>query len=126
MTTTTPRKTERTAEHRLQVATSLHSFTIYQETEAWTWEHLALTRARVVVGGADLAQSVEQFRRALIVEKGRGARVLPDVAAMRARLLAAWVTPPRPAPPAASPWSIRRWAKGERREGQTSKRTGSG
>ena len=75
------------------VATSFEGFCHYHRDEAWTWEHLALTRARVVVGGADLAQSVEQFRRALIVEKGRGARVLPDVAAMRARLLAAWPAP---------------------------------
>ncbi len=31
------------------VATSLASFRRYQAEEAWTWEHLALTRARVVV-----------------------------------------------------------------------------
>ena len=30
------------------VATQLGAFESYQETEAWTWEHLALTRARVV------------------------------------------------------------------------------
>ena len=75
------------------VATSFEGFCHYHRDEAWTWEHLALTRARVVVGGAELAHSVEQFRRALIAEKGRGARVIPDVAAMRARLLAAWPAP---------------------------------
>eukprot|EP01036_Dinobryon_divergens_P053232 gene53232-biopygen43800 len=36
------------------VATSIQSFTSYQETEAWTWEHLALTRARPLVGAAAL------------------------------------------------------------------------
>src|SRR5262249_57248652 len=30
------------------LATQLDGFASYQETEAWTWEHLALTRARVV------------------------------------------------------------------------------
>ena len=30
------------------VATRIDSFASYQETEAWTWEHMALTRARVV------------------------------------------------------------------------------
>ena len=30
------------------VATSLDAFASYQESEAWTWEHMALTRARVV------------------------------------------------------------------------------
>ena len=34
------------------VATSLAAFRRYQAEEAWTWEHLALTRARVVAGPA--------------------------------------------------------------------------
>ncbi|MFN6924143.1 MAG: glutamine-synthetase adenylyltransferase [Tabrizicola sp.] len=71
------------------VATSLHSFTTYQETEAWTWEHLALTRARVLAGEPTLAGEVEAFRRELLLRKGQGARVRPDVAEMRARLAAA-------------------------------------
>ena len=71
------------------VATSLQSFTTYQETEAWTWEHLALTRARVLAGEASLAGEVEAFRRGLLAAKGQGVRVKPDVAEMRARLQAA-------------------------------------
>ncbi len=68
------------------VATSLQSFTSYQEVEAWTWEHLALTRARVLAGPADLAAEVEAFRRRLLPAKGQGAKVRQDVAEMRARL----------------------------------------
>ncbi|MFC3087204.1 glutamine-synthetase adenylyltransferase [Tabrizicola soli] len=71
------------------VATSLASFSTYQETEAWTWEHLALTRARVLAGDPSLAGEVEAFRRALLAAKGRGAGVRADVAGMRARLQAA-------------------------------------
>ncbi len=71
------------------VATSLQSFTTYQETEAWTWEHLALTRARVLAGEPSLASEVEAFRRALLLAKGQGAAVRSDVAAMRARVQAA-------------------------------------
>lgn len=71
------------------VATSLQSFTTYQETEAWTWEHLALTRARVLAGEPTLAGEVEAFRRALLARKGQGDRVKPDVAEMRARLASA-------------------------------------
>ncbi|MBN8633547.1 MAG: glutamine-synthetase adenylyltransferase [Rhodobacterales bacterium] len=71
------------------VATSLQSFTTYQETEAWTWEHLALTRARVLAGEPTLAGEVEAFRRALLAAKGQGVKVKPDVAEMRARLQAA-------------------------------------
>jgi [glutamine synthetase] adenylyltransferase / [glutamine synthetase]-adenylyl-L-tyrosine phosphorylase len=71
------------------VATSLQSFTSYQETEAWTWEHLALTRARVLAGEATLGGEVEAFRRSLLQAKGQGAKVRGDVAAMRARVQAA-------------------------------------
>jgi [glutamine synthetase] adenylyltransferase / [glutamine synthetase]-adenylyl-L-tyrosine phosphorylase len=71
------------------VATSLASFTTYQETEAWTWEHLALTRARVLAGEPALAVEVEAFRRRLLPAKGQGTQVRADVAAMRARLQAA-------------------------------------
>jgi glutamate-ammonia-ligase adenylyltransferase len=71
------------------VATSVQSFVNYQETEAWTWEHLALTRARVLAGDAGLGDEVEAFRLRLLPQKGQGATVLADVAAMRARLQAA-------------------------------------
>ncbi|MEI6099788.1 MAG: glutamine-synthetase adenylyltransferase, partial [Alphaproteobacteria bacterium] len=71
------------------VATSIQGFRSYQMDEAWTWEHLALTRARVVAGDAALAGEVEALRRAVIAAKGAGATVLRDVAEMRARLAAA-------------------------------------
>ena len=71
------------------VATSIDSFTTYQNTEAWTWEHLALTRARVLAGDAGLAGEVEVFRRSLLHSKGQGGSVLADVADMRARLASA-------------------------------------
>ena len=71
------------------VATSLDSFSTYQRTEAWTWEHLALTRARPVAGSGDLAAEFEAFRLTLLGEKAAGAGVARDVADMRARLRAA-------------------------------------
>jgi [glutamine synthetase] adenylyltransferase / [glutamine synthetase]-adenylyl-L-tyrosine phosphorylase len=71
------------------VATSLQSFKTYQETEAWTWEHLSLTRARVLAGDAGLAAEIEAFRRNLLPVKGQGANVRVDVSAMRQKLRAA-------------------------------------
>ena len=68
------------------VATSLEAFRAYQETEAWTWEHLALTRARVLAGDGGLADEVEDFRRDLLRRKGQGEKVRQDVADMRRRL----------------------------------------
>jgi glutamate-ammonia-ligase adenylyltransferase len=81
------------------VATSLQSFTTYQETEAWTWEHLALTRARVLAGEMSIGAEVETFRRSLIERKGKGPDVRADVAAMRARLQAA--------KPSTGPWDAK-------------------
>ncbi|MDO5704501.1 MAG: glutamine-synthetase adenylyltransferase, partial [Paracoccus sp. (in: a-proteobacteria)] len=75
------------------VATSVQSFENYQMTEAWTWEHLALTRARVVGragSGADtLADQVEMLRLTVLKAKGGGAQVMPDLADMRRRIFAA-------------------------------------
>ena len=75
------------------VATSVQSFRDYQMTEAWTWEHLALTRARIVAscgdGGADLARDVEALRIKVLGARGQDERVLPDLAEMRARIFAA-------------------------------------
>ncbi|MFN3938003.1 MAG: glutamine-synthetase adenylyltransferase [Gemmobacter sp.] len=71
------------------VATALAAFRDYQETEAWTWEHLALTRARPVCGSSVLGAEVEDFRRALLTKKGKGPQVVADVAEMRGRLLSA-------------------------------------
>ncbi|MGA0539154.1 glutamine-synthetase adenylyltransferase [Neotabrizicola sp. VNH66] len=68
------------------VATPLSGWREYQRTEAWTWEHLALTRARVMAGAPELAAEVEALRREIIAEKGQGPQVRADVAAMRLRL----------------------------------------
>ncbi|MBW7056592.1 glutamine-synthetase adenylyltransferase [Paracoccus bogoriensis] len=75
------------------VATAIQSFENYQMTEAWTWEHLALTRARVVARtGADaeaLAAEVEALRLKILTTRGSDPRVMPDLAEMRARIFAA-------------------------------------
>ena len=71
------------------VATSLDAFTSYQMDEAWTWEHLALTRARPVAGDQGVGADVDAVRRAVLATKGQGAKVRADLAEMRARIVAA-------------------------------------
>ncbi len=71
------------------VATSRASFETYQVEEAWTWEHLALTRARPVAGDPKLGAAVENFRRTLLARPRDAEKTLADVADMRARLSAA-------------------------------------
>ncbi len=68
------------------VATSVESFLNYQMTEAWTWEHLALTRARALAGPPDLMAEVEGLRRRVLAAKASGETVRADCADMRARV----------------------------------------
>jgi glutamate-ammonia-ligase adenylyltransferase len=65
------------------VATSLDAFAGYQDTEAWTWEHMALTRARVVSGSPAFTARVEEVIRAVLCRKRDPAAVAADVVEMR-------------------------------------------
>jgi glutamate-ammonia-ligase adenylyltransferase len=65
------------------VATSLDAFKSYQETEAWTWEHLALTRARVVAGSPEFTARVEQVIGAVLRRQRDPEAVAADVVEMR-------------------------------------------
>ena len=65
------------------VATSIEAFASYQETEAWTWEHMALTRARVISGPPEFAARVEQTIRAVLCRKRDPAVIAADVVDMR-------------------------------------------
>jgi glutamate-ammonia-ligase adenylyltransferase len=68
------------------VATSLDSFKSYQKDEAWVWEHLALTRACVVVGDADLSAAVEAFRLDVLCNNRDEATIRNETSDMRRRL----------------------------------------
>lgn len=70
------------------VATQLSSFVHYQANEAWTWEHMALTRARVVSGPPALRNLVETAIRDALVRPRERARVARDVREMRDRIAA--------------------------------------
>jgi glutamate-ammonia-ligase adenylyltransferase len=68
------------------VATSIRAFKEYQMNEAWTWEHLALSRARVVAGREDLKSDVRDAMRAALCQPHDRAKVIGDVQEMRAKL----------------------------------------
>jgi glutamate-ammonia-ligase adenylyltransferase len=72
------------------VATSLASFDAYQRDEAWVWEHLALTRARVIVGRPGLADKLEAIRCEVLEHSRFTAEdVRAALVDMRARFIAA-------------------------------------
>ena len=68
------------------VATQLSSFVEYQKTQAWTWEHMALTRARVIAGPEELrARIADAVHASLVIPRDR-TKIAEDVRDMRARI----------------------------------------
>jgi glutamate-ammonia-ligase adenylyltransferase len=68
------------------IAVRLEAFDDYQINEAWTWEHMALTRARVVAGPESFATRVDASIQAVLARPCAKMRVREDVLSMR-RLL---------------------------------------
>jgi [glutamine synthetase] adenylyltransferase / [glutamine synthetase]-adenylyl-L-tyrosine phosphorylase len=68
------------------VAVSLASFRRYHAEDAWTWERMALTRARVVAGPPPLRALVQEAIAKAVAAAGELARIRADAAAMRARM----------------------------------------
>ncbi|MGA8172795.1 MAG: bifunctional [glutamine synthetase] adenylyltransferase/[glutamine synthetase]-adenylyl-L-tyrosine phosphorylase, partial [Methylocystis sp.] len=87
------------------IAIRLEAFDDYQINEAWTWEHMALTRARVVAGPEGFASRVNASIRAVLARPCAKMRVREDVLSMR-RLI-------EKEKPAEGPWNIKYVAGGQ-------------
>ncbi len=68
------------------VAVRLSAFARYQREEAWTWEHLALTRARGVAGSPRVLADAEAVVAEALAAPHDRDKTLADVREMRARL----------------------------------------
>jgi glutamate-ammonia-ligase adenylyltransferase len=68
------------------LATQIEGFISYQEREAWTWEHMALTRARVVCGSPEFTARVAAAIRDVLCRKRDERAVTEDVIEMRAAI----------------------------------------
>jgi glutamate-ammonia-ligase adenylyltransferase len=68
------------------VATRLEGFVDYQSNEAWTWEHMALTRARVLTGPPAFRAAIEQAIRDVLTRPRDRAKIAADVRDMRERI----------------------------------------
>jgi glutamate-ammonia-ligase adenylyltransferase len=80
------------------VAVSLPAFMRYHRESAWTWERLALTRARVVAGPPRLRARVATAMKRALAEGDRST-IAADTVAMRRRLLTEL--------PPAGPWDVK-------------------
>ena len=68
------------------LATQIGGFIGYQESEAWTWEHMALTRARVISASPDFGERVEKVIRDILQRPRDAALIAGDVVEMRAAI----------------------------------------
>ncbi len=68
------------------LASSFQAFLQYQRRDAWTWEHMALTRARFVAGDAAFGAKIMALARAILTQPRDSDRLLADVADMRRRV----------------------------------------
>jgi len=68
------------------LATQIDGFVSYQDHEAWTWEHMALTRARVVSGPSEFSAKIEAAIRAVLCRVRDPKAVAADVVEMRSAI----------------------------------------
>jgi glutamate-ammonia-ligase adenylyltransferase len=68
------------------LATRIDTFAAYQEGEAWTWEHMALTRARVISASPTFQQRVENVIRSTLRRPRDAGLTAGDVVEMRAAI----------------------------------------
>ena len=93
MTAVTPAGTLYDVDARLRpsgtaglLVTSIQAFEAYQQHEAWTWEHQALTRARVVAGDTDLSRHFTALRHGILCRPRSDDALRQDVREMRQRM----------------------------------------
>jgi len=81
------------------VAVSLESFARYHESQSWTWERMALTRARIVHAPQRLRERVEDVIARTLRANVEPAKVVADARDMRLKLAAQF--------PASNPWDLK-------------------
>lgn len=67
-------------------AASLESFETYQREQAWTWEHMALCRARPLYGSAAGREMLEQVVHSVLTAPRDAAKLRADVLEMREKM----------------------------------------
>ncbi len=68
------------------LTTSIDAFADYQRRNAWTWEHQALVRVRVVAGSAELGAEALAVRDEILARPRNAGQVRGEVARMRERM----------------------------------------
>ena len=70
------------------LSVSLEGFAKYQREDAWTWEHMALTRARPVYGSPDARAATQAIIDAVLAAPRDTAKLIADAGKMRGDMAA--------------------------------------
>jgi glutamate-ammonia-ligase adenylyltransferase len=81
------------------VAVSLESFARYHASQSWTWERMALTRARVIAAPEGLRRRVEEEIARTLKANVERSKIIADAREMRQKLAAQFST--------TNPWDIK-------------------
>ena len=81
------------------LATSFQAFVTYQKSQAWTWEHMALTKARIVAADPDLKKRLRQAIIAILTQPRVKNALATDILQMRRRIDDEYKT--------ANPWNLK-------------------
>ena len=68
------------------LASEVEGFANYHNKSAWTWEHMALTRARVISGSPALGKHVMEVIRTVVEKPREDPGLVIEVASMRERI----------------------------------------
>ena len=68
------------------MVSSVQAFEQYQAQRAWTWEHQALVRARVVAGDSAIAEQFERIRHEILIRQRDLPALRRDVSEMREKM----------------------------------------
>jgi glutamate-ammonia-ligase adenylyltransferase len=68
------------------LVSSIVAFAEYQQSQAWVWEHQALTRARFSAGEAQVGAAFEQIRRQVLCQARDLATLRKEILAMRQKM----------------------------------------
>ncbi|HEY8605339.1 bifunctional [glutamine synthetase] adenylyltransferase/[glutamine synthetase]-adenylyl-L-tyrosine phosphorylase [Tsuneonella suprasediminis] len=68
------------------LAVSFQSFEQYQKNEAWTWEHMALTRARPLTGSGEVRQQLQATIDSVLHQERDPEKLRTDALKMRAEM----------------------------------------
>ncbi|MBC7945864.1 MAG: bifunctional [glutamate--ammonia ligase]-adenylyl-L-tyrosine phosphorylase/[glutamate--ammonia-ligase] adenylyltransferase [Burkholderiales bacterium] len=69
------------------LVSNMEAFSEYQTRQAWTWEHQALTRARLTAGDAKVGRQFEKIREQVLRQARDLDQLRADIVAMREKML---------------------------------------